>query len=354
MRHTTLRQLEVFEAIARLGSFTRAAEELHLTQPTVSMQIKKLTDAVGMPLFEQVGKKVYLTEAGRALQSFSREIFDHFTRFEMLLADLKGLKQGRLRLGVITTAKYFIPRLLGAFCRQYPGIDVAMKVSNRERILERLHDNEDDLYILGQPPEEIDVIAEPFLANPLIVLAPADHPLAHEKNIPLQRLAEEPFLVREAGSGTRIATEQLFARHNLKIRVRMELGSNEAIKQAVIGGLGISVLSRHTLPMDVTTEQIALLDVQGFPIERHWCVVYPRGKQLSVVAHTFLDYLKEAHRHIDVVTYPGVHKKKGANKTGLSGRNAKKTVMADSAARSAASKRGSADKNSQAPRTTLK
>jgi DNA-binding transcriptional LysR family regulator len=343
MRHTTLRQLEVFEAIARLGSFTRAAEELHLTQPTVSMQIKKLTDAVGMPLFEQVGKKVYLTEAGRALQNFSREIFDQFSHFEMLLADLKGLKQGRLRLGVITTAKYFIPRLLGAFYRQYPGIDVAMKVSNRERILERLHNNEDDLYILGQPPEEIDVIAEPFLDNPLIVLAPVDHPLAREKNITLQRLAEEPFLVREAGSGTRIATEQLFARHNLKIRVRMELGSNEAIKQAVIGGLGISVLSRHTLPMDVTTEQIALLDVQGFPIERHWCAVYPRGKQLSVVAHTFIDYLKEAHLHIDVVTYPGIRKKKEANKPGLSSGNAKNKVMADKVATSAARERGLAD-----------
>jgi len=354
MRHTTLRQLEVFEAIARLGSFTRASEELHLTQPTVSMQIKKLTDAVGMPLFEQVGKKVYLTEAGRALQNFSRDIFDHFTRFEMQLADLKGLKQGRLRLGVITTAKYFIPRLLGAFCRQYPGIDVAMKVSNRERILARLHNNEDDLYILGQIPEELEAVAEPFLPNPLIVLAPADHPLAQEKNITLQRLSEEPFLVREAGSGTRIATERLFARHDLKIRVRMELGSNEAIKQAVIGGLGISVLSRHTLPMDVTTEQIALLDVQGFPIERHWCAVYPRGKQLSVVAHTFLDYLKEAHRHIDIATYPGIRKTKAANKPGSPGGNAKKKVMADNAARPAAMKRGLADKKLRTLRTTPK
>lgn len=298
MRHTTLRQLEVFEAIARLGSFTRAAEELHLTQPTVSMQIKKLTDAVGLPLFEQVGKKVYLTDAGKALQQFSREIFDQFARFETLLADLKGVKQGRLRLAVITTAKYFIPRLLGPFCRQYPGIDVAMKVSNRERILERLANNEDDLYILGQAPEESHVIAEPFLPNPLIVLAPADHPLARQKNIPLQRLAEEPFLLREAGSGTRIALEQLFAQHSLKMKVRMELGSNEAIKQAVVGGLGISVLSRHTLTPDMPTDQLAVLDVQGFPIERHWFVTYPKGKQLSVVAKVFVDYLRQAPLHI--------------------------------------------------------
>jgi DNA-binding transcriptional LysR family regulator len=298
MRHTTLRQLEVFEAIARLGSFTRAAEELHLTQPTVSMQIKKLTDAVGLPLFEQVGKKVYLTETGRALHDFSRQIFDHFTRFEMLLANFKGLKQGRLRLGVISTAKYFIPRLLGPFCRDYPGIDVTMKVSNRERILERLQNNDDDLYILGQPPEGSDAVAEPFLANPLIVLAPADHPLAGEHNIPLKRLAEEPFLLREVGSGTRKAMEQLFARHHLKIKVRMELGSNETIKQAVMGGLGLSVLSRHTLVLDASTERLAILDVQGFPIERQWYVAYPKGKQLSVVAAAFLEFLRRAPHYI--------------------------------------------------------
>jgi DNA-binding transcriptional LysR family regulator len=298
MRHTTLRQLEVFEAIARLGSFTRAAEELHLTQPTVSMQIRKLTDAVGLPLFEQVGKKVYLTEAGRALHDFSRQIFDHFTRFEMLLANFKGLKQGRLRLGVITTAKYVIPRLLGPFCRDYPGIDVTMEVSNREHILERLQDNEDDLYILGQPPEGSDAVAEPFLANPLIVLAPMDHPLASKHNIPLKRLAEEPFLLREAGSGTRMALEQLFARHHLKIKVRMELGSNETIKQAVMGGLGLSVLSRHTLVLDAAAERLAILDVQGFPIERQWYLAYPKGKQLSVVAAAFLEFLRRAPHYI--------------------------------------------------------
>lgn len=320
MRHTTLRQLEVFEAIARLGSFTRAAEELHLTQPTVSMQIKKLTDAVGLPLFEQIGKKIYLTQAGRALQEFSRQIFDHFTNFEMLLADLKGLKQGGLRLAVITTAKYFIPRLLGPFCREYPGIDVSMKVSNRERILARLQDNEDDLYILGQPPEESDAVAESFLANPLIVLAPADHPLAGKKNIPLKRLAEEPFLLREAGSGTRKAMEQLFARHRLKINVRMELGSNEAIKQAVVGGLGLSVLSRHTLTLDAPTEQLAILDVQGFPIERHWYVAYPRGKQLSVVARTFLEFLRRAPHYIgDGLSLPGGDKVKSIAAAGRGG-----------------------------------
>ena len=294
MRRSTLRQLEVFEAIARLGSFTRAAEELFLTQPTVSMQIKKLADAVGMPLFEQVGKKIYLTDAGRALQAFTRELLDLFARFEMTLADMKGLKRGTLRLAVVTTAEYFAPRLLGPFCQQYPGVDVSLKVSNRERVLERLADNQDDLYILGQPPEGLDVVAEPFLDNPLVVLAPANHPLAGKKKVPLARLAEEPFLMREPGSGTRAATERLFAEHGLEMNVRMELGSNEAIKQAIVGGLGVSVLSRHTMVLDASVGQIVVLDVVEFPIGRQWYVVYPGGKQLSMVTRAFLDYLRQA------------------------------------------------------------
>jgi len=294
MRHTTFRQLEVFEAIARLGSFTRAAEELFLTQPTISMQAKKLAETVGLPLFEQIGKKVFLTDAGRELHTTCREIFKHLSHFEMTAADLKGLKQGTLRLAVVTTAKYFAPRLLGPFCQQYPGIQVSLKVSNRERVLERLADNQDDLYILGQPPEELEAVAEPFLDNPLVVLAPASHPLAGKKKIPLARLAQEPFLLREPGSGTRKALERLFADHGLTIQVRMELGSNEAIKQAIVGGLGVSVLSRHTLALDAPMGQLAILDVAGFPIERQWYVVYPAGKQLSIVARTFLDYLKQA------------------------------------------------------------
>ncbi len=298
MRHSTFRQLEVFEAIARLGSFTRAAEELFLTQPTVSMQIKKLTEAVGLPLVEHVGKKIYLTAAGRELHHTSREIFKHFSHFEMAVADMKGLKQGTLRLAVVTTAKYFAPRLLGAFCQQYPGIQVSLKVSNRERVLERLAENQDDLYILGQPPQELDAVAEAFLDNPLVLLAPANHPLKDRKNIPLARLADEPFLMREPGSGTRMAAERLFAEQGIKLKVRMELGSNEAIKQAIVGGLGISVLSKHTLSLDAPMGQLAMLDVQGFPIERQWYAAYPAGKQLSIVARTFLDYLKQAPKHI--------------------------------------------------------
>jgi DNA-binding transcriptional LysR family regulator len=198
---------------------------------------------------------------------------------------------------VVTTAKYFAPRLLGPFWEHYPGIEVTLKVANREHVLERLAANDDDLYILGQPPQDIDVVAEPFLENPLVVLAPARHPLAGEHQIPLARLAQEPFLLRELGSGTRAAIERTFAEHGLRLNVRMELGSNEAIKQAIVGGLGVSVLSRHTLTLDAPMGQFAILDVEGFPIVRHWFVVYPSGKRLSVVAGTFLDYLKEAPEH---------------------------------------------------------
>ncbi|MBL0010262.1 MAG: LysR family transcriptional regulator [Nitrosomonas sp.] len=299
MRHSTLRQLEVFEAIARLKSFTRAAEELFLTQPTVSMQIKKLTDEIGLPLFEQIGKKIYLTDAGKELYQTCLGIFEHFSRFEMIASDMKGLKSGKLRLAVVTTAKYFTPRLLGMFCQEYPGIDVALIVTNRERVLERLSNNQDDLYILGQVPDAVDAVAEVFLDNPLVVLASADHPLSREKKISIKRICDEPFIMREPGSGTRMATERFFLEHGHKLKVRMELGSNEAIKQAIVGRLGIAVLSRHTLALDAPMGQLAILDVEGFPIERHWYFAYPSGKQLSIVAQTFLEYLRQASDYLD-------------------------------------------------------
>lgn len=291
MRHATLRQLQVFEAITRHLSFTRAAEELYLTQPTVSMQIKQLTDTVGMPLFEQIGKRIHLTEAGKELQKLCREIFDSLERFEMSIADRKGLKQGRLRLAVITTAQYFAPRVLGAFYQRHPGIEVSLKVTNRERVLERMTQNLDDLYILGQPPENLDAHSQSFLENPLVVLASSNHPLVRRKRISLKRIAEEPFLMREPGSGTRIATQRLFDKHQITPNIRMELGSNEAIKQAIVGGLGIAVLSRHCLALEGETGPLRILDVQGFPIKRQWYLAYPEGKQLSIAAQTFYTYL---------------------------------------------------------------
>ena len=306
MRHSTLRQLEVFETITRLGSFTRAAEELCVTQPTVSMQIKKLTDAIGLPLFEQIGKKMYLTEAGRELHQACLGIFEHLTQFEMIAADMKGLKAGKLRLAVVTTAEYFAPRLLGMFCQQYPEIEVSLEVSNRKHILDRLAKNMDDLYILDLPPENEEIIVQSFLQNPLVVLASANHPLANKKKITLERIAEEPFIFRENGSGTRIETENFVAKQGLKLKTRMTLGSNEAIKQAILGGLGVSVLSRHTLTLDSHKDQLAILDVNGFPINCQWHYAYPSGKKLSIVAQTFLAYLQNAPQLIVDLALTGV------------------------------------------------
>lgn len=296
MNQATLHQLKVFEAAARHGSFTRAAEELFLTQPTVSMQIKQLTKSVGLPLFEQVGKRLFLTEAGRELFATCRQIFDTISKFEMTVADLKGLKQGQLRLAVITTAKYIIPRLLGQFCQLYPGIDISLQVTNHERILERMIANMDDLYIMSQVPDHVDVSFEAFLENPLVVFAPVNHPLAQEKNIPIERLANEPFIMREPGSGTRRAVQSLLDEHGIKVKVKLELGSNEAIKQAIAGGLGISVLSRHTLLTDA--HEFSILDLQHFPIKRTWYIAHPAGKQLSIVARTYYQYLLEAAKKI--------------------------------------------------------
>ncbi|MBK1988058.1 LysR family transcriptional regulator [Sphaerospermopsis aphanizomenoides BCCUSP55] len=296
MNQATLHQLKVFEAAARHGSFTRAAEELFLTQPTVSMQIKQLTKSVGLPLFEQVGKRLFLTEAGRELFATCRQIFETIAQFEMTVADLKGLKQGQLRLAVITTAKYIIPRLLGPFCQLYPGIDISLQVTNHEGILERMIANLDDLYIMSQVPDHVDVNFEPFLENPLVVFAPVGHPLAQEKNIPIERLAEEPFIMREPGSGTRRAVQSLFDEHGVKVKVKLELGSNEAIKQAIAGGLGISILSRHTLLTDA--HEFSILDVQHFPIKRIWYIAHPAGKQLSIVARTYYQYLLDAAKKI--------------------------------------------------------
>ncbi len=291
IRHATLRQLQVFEAIVRLGSFTRAAEELHLTQPTVSIQIKKLTTALGLPLFEYVGRKAFPTEVGLLLYDTCREMLGALTNLEMKLAEMHGLKRGRLRLAVITTAQYFAPSILGQFARRYPDVELSLEVSNFDRVLERLANNDDDLYIIGHVPERLtDVAVHPFAPNPLVVMANRDHPLAGRRNIPLRELEGETFLMREPGSGIRESTLRLFEEQGINPPVRMELGSNEAIKHAVIGGLGIAVLSLHTLSAEGADGPVTLLDVEHFPIHRQWHIVYPKKKVLSVVAQTFLDF----------------------------------------------------------------
>jgi len=292
IRYATFRQFQVFEAIYRLGSFTRAAEELFLTQPTVSMQIKKLSEAVSLPLFEHVGRNVEPTEAGKELYVACRSMFETLSNLEMKISDMKGLKRGRLRMGVITTAKYLAPEMMGEFSQIYPGIDLSLKVTNRDSIIRRIRANEDDLYIMGQAPEgDIEVESFSFAPNPLVVMAPRNHPLVGKKNISLEEIAREPFIIREPGSGIRDAMFKAFDGIGMRPAVRMELGNNEAIKHAIAGGLGLSVLSLHTLSLEGTDGPVAILDVEGFPILRDWYIVYPKGKELSLVAQTFLDFV---------------------------------------------------------------
>ncbi len=293
IRHTTFRQMQIFEVVARLGSFTRAAEELFLTQPTVSTQLKKLTDVMGLPLLDQSCRQIKPTEAGEELYRAVRKIFDSLSDLDTKIAALKGLNHGRLRLGVITTAKYFAPEILGDFWREYPGVDISLKVTNRNRIIERIQNNEDDLYILGQPPaKEFSLTAYPFAPNPMVVMAAKDHPLFQESNISLARLAEEPFISREIGSGIRDATMKRFSEHGLTPNIRMDLGSNEAIKHAVIGGLGVTILSLHTLVLDGADGPLGVLDVEDFPIERKWYLAHPQDKELSPMAKAFLDFAR--------------------------------------------------------------
>jgi len=292
LRHGTLPQLCMFEASARLGSFTRAAEELHMAQPTASVQIKKLTETVGLPLFEQIGKRIYLTEAGHRLQASCEEMFRTLSNLEDALAGMRGLDSGHLRLAVSTATKYFAPRMLTLFIRRHPGMEVSLQIHNRQALIERLAANQDDLYIFADPPESEELVTQTILPNPMVVFARADHPLAREKNIAFARLAQEPFLMREPGSGTRLAAEAVFDRHQLKPQVKMELSSNEAITQAILAGFGVSILSRYTLGLETEQAQLTCLDVEGFPLERHWHFVYPIGKQISAAAKEFMDLVR--------------------------------------------------------------
>jgi LysR family transcriptional regulator, low CO2-responsive transcriptional regulator len=298
MKQATLHQLQILEAIAKHGSFTRAAEELDLTQPTISQQVKRLTTTIGMPLFEQLGKQLYLTAAGKEVLAASSIISEKFAELEIALDELKGLKQGRINLVTSTTAKYFVPRLLGTFHRKHPDIELALHITNQEGVLARLAKNQDDLYFTGKPPSNLDINLRPILKNPSVVVAPSNHPLAREANIPIAKLATEQFIFREMGSGTRSVTEQFFAENRISVEVIMELSSNEAIKQAIAGGLGISVLSQHCLALENQKGLISILNVEGFPIQRHWYAIYPAGKQLSVAAQTFLDFTIEEGKHI--------------------------------------------------------
>jgi DNA-binding transcriptional LysR family regulator len=278
--------------VARNASFTRAAEELHLAQPTISIQVKELADCFGVPLLDVSGRRVRPTQAGAEVLAAARRVFEEFASLEMRLAELQGLRRGRLRIAAVTTAEYFIPDLLGPFARHYPEIEVALAVENRDRVVARLEANADDLYVMMMPPAGDHLVRVPFLENPLVAVAAVDHPLADKKGIAVARLARERFVLRETGSGTRMACEEFFREHSLTPEVKLELGSNEAIKHAVAAGLGIAVLSAHTLGLHHQQSGLTILDVRGFPIRRYWSIVRPTARPLTPVAKAFLEFVR--------------------------------------------------------------
>ncbi len=282
--HLTLRQLALFEAVARHGSISRAAEEVHLTQPAVSMQVKQLEEQVGLPLLERIGKHLHLTEAGHEVRSHAARIAAQVTDLETAIARLRGLEHGQLRLAVVATANYFISRLLARFSQSHPGVRISLQVGNSAQVLAALMENRADLIITGQPPDDEDVIAQHFMDNPLVVIAATTHPLAAATSIPLERLGGEALVVRESGSGTREAVERHFAEHHVTYHTGCELSSNEAIKQAVQAGLGLGVVSAQTLELELATNRLAVLPVESFPILRHWYVVHRRHTRLAPAA----------------------------------------------------------------------
>ncbi|KPK39149.1 MAG: transcriptional regulator [Gammaproteobacteria bacterium SG8_47] len=292
----TLRQLRVFDAVARHLSYTQAAQELHLTQPAVSMQIKQLEENVGLPLFERLGKKIFLTEAGKEMHGYSRSIDAQLAEADTVVEELKGVRRGRLRISVASTANYFATRLLAAFSKEHPGMSFSLDVTNRESLLRQLENNECDLVIMGRPPGNMDLVTEAFMDNPLVIIASPDHPLVGENSIPLERLRQETFLLREPGSGTRIAMERFFAQRGVTLTTGMEMTSNEAIKQAVEAGLGLGIVSIHTMELELEAGRLAVLEAEHFPILRRWYVVHRRGKRLSPVAQGFKQFVLERAR----------------------------------------------------------
>ena len=291
MKHVTLRQLKVFEAVARHLNYSRAAQELHLSQPAVSMQMKQLEGSAGMPLFEQAGKKIFLTEAGREMQHYARSVTQQLEEAAEALSELKDASRGRLQLTIISTAKYFAPKFVAKFCRLHPGVTLKLDVCNRATLLERLARNETDLVIMGHPPQGLDITLQPFAPNPHVIVAAPAHALARARRIALKHIAGETFLLRESGSGTRLLMERVFAEHGLAVNASMEIGSDETIKQAVMAGMGIGFLSSHTVQLELQAKRLVMLDVVGFPIVRNWYIVHRTDKRLSPVARAFKEFL---------------------------------------------------------------
>ncbi len=285
--NVTFRQLKLFLALADTGSVSAAAQRMHVTQPTASMQLKDVADAVGLPLYDVISRKVHLTEAGEELARTARTMLDQWEAFEQRMAAIQGMARGRLRVAVVSTAKYFIPGLLGSFCDSHPEVDISLEVLNRDQVVTRLRANMDDLYVMSQPPDDLALEDDILMPNPLCLVAPASHPLAGQSGVTLEQLAGSRFVLRERGSGTRMATDRTFKQHGFAPANWLELGSNEAIRESVASKLGVAVLSSHALGSSAADARVVVLDVVGFPIQSQWHLVWPRGKQLSPLAGVF-------------------------------------------------------------------
>lgn len=290
----SLRQLQVFESVARHLSHSRAATELYLSQPAVSMQIKQTESIIGLPLFEQQGKKIYLTEAGREMLHYSRSILQLVNEMESVFDELKGLDRGHLNISVVSTANYFMPQLLAKFIQSHPRIQVTLSVANRDAVIKQLAENIADLAIMGQPPDGTEMRADAFMKNPLVVIASPAHSLAKSENIQPHQLMRETFLLREQGSGTRGVVERFFSKHNLALPAHMEMDTNEAIKQSVQAGIGIGIISQHSIELELETKRLVVLDVEHFPIIRYWHIVHRKDKRSSTAAQEFERFLLEA------------------------------------------------------------
>ena len=293
MRNITLRQMRVFAAVARNLSFTRAARELHLTQPAISQQVKLLEEEVGLPLFEQIGRKVHLAPAGVELLRYTEQAMELLRQASESLSAMRGLKRGVLKLGAVSTAKYFAPSLLSAFTPAYPEVTIKFVVGNRQEIIQQLAANEIDLVIMGRPPRELETVAEAFAKHPQVIIASPTHPLAAKRRIKLSQLATEYFLIRETGSGTRASMERVFGERGVPFRVSMEVTSNETIKQAVMADMGISFISSHTVGLELAAGKLVILDVVGLPIIRDWYVIHLRDKTLAPIPAAFRSFLLE-------------------------------------------------------------
>jgi DNA-binding transcriptional LysR family regulator len=294
MRGVTIRQLQIFAVAAGHLSFARTSEQLHLTQAAVSLQIKQLEELAGIALFERRGRRVRLTEAGEALLTYAQRVLGALKDADAAISALKGLRGGRISVGVVSTAKYFAPALLARFEQRYPAVRVTLSVNNREVIVRELERNEIDVAIMGTPPQRIETESVPFADHPLVIIAPPSHPLAHARRIPLERLAAEPFLVREQGSGTRSSMERFFSERRFAPKIRNVMSSNETIKQAVMAGMGLALLSRHTVGLETQTGHLTELDVVGLPLMRRWYVVRRAGRFVSPATAAFVDFVVEA------------------------------------------------------------